>query len=418
MPEVRTGGQGAMQMTLVEMQNDPQGRADYISRVNTNLMSGTGADLYAMDVLPLYKFTENNTLENLDSYMAMDPDFSKSDYRENILDAVRYQNGTWFLPLDYDFNYFTYDATLVPANTKSNFGIDKSFSVESLLKIGMGVYDGTYKLFNLNDYSRSPRNMFTVLLSENIQSYLNLETKKPNFVDGSFTAMLNAEKNYGQQGLIPQGVTGQQNANQQNAGQLRQRATEAPADRFYFKQYNSANLLSLFTRNSGIMRRMAEGGMAMGIDTDDEIAGIQANADGSVPFTYSRAFGINSRSKNKETAWAFLKFLLSRETQTSADMLNSGFPLNNKAREETAELAFAGMFRNSNGVLNDQQRQALTNYRAAVEELSDSVNCFVPQDTSLNDMIAQEVQYYFGGSKNAEEVARVLQNKADLYLNE
>jgi hypothetical protein len=33
-------------------------------------------------------------------------------------------------------------------------------------------------------------------------------------------------------------------------------------------------------------------------------------------------------------------------------------------------------------------------------------------------MIAQEVQYYFGGSRTAEEVARVLQNKADLYLNE
>jgi multiple sugar transport system substrate-binding protein len=192
----------------------------------------------------------------------------------------------------------------------------------------------------------------------------------------------------------------------------------APADRFYFKQYNAVNLRSLFTRSLGMMLRFAEGGMAMGIDTDDEIAGIQANADGSVPFTYSRGFGINSQSKNKETAWAFLKFLLSGEIQGSADMLTSGFPLNNKAREETAALAFSGMFRNSNGVLNDQQSQALINYRAAVERLSDNVNCFVLLDASLNDMIAQEVQYYFGGSRTAEEVSRVLQNKADLYLNE
>ena len=49
MPEVRTGGQGNMQVTRTEIQNDPQGRADYISRINTNLMSGTGADLYAID---------------------------------------------------------------------------------------------------------------------------------------------------------------------------------------------------------------------------------------------------------------------------------------------------------------------------------------------------------------------------------
>jgi multiple sugar transport system substrate-binding protein len=255
--------------------------------------------------------------------------------------------------------------------------------------------------------------MFTALLGENIQSFLNLETKKPNFADGSFAAMLNSVKNYGQQGLIPQGVTGQQ-----DAGQLRQRATGAPADRFYFKQYNAVNLRSLFTRSLGMMLRFAEGGMAMGVDADDEIAGIQANADGSVPFTYSRGFGINSQSKNKETAWAFLKFLLSGEMQVSADMMNTGFPVNNKAREETSDLAFRGLFGNSNGVLNDQERQALTNYKAAAETLSDSINCFVAQDTSLNDMIASEAQYFFGGSRTADEVARVLQNKADLYLNE
>jgi len=98
-------------------------------------------------------------------------------------------------------------------------------------------------------------------------------------------------------------------------------------------------------------------------------------------------------------------------------MMMTGFPINNKAREETAELAFAGMFGNST-TLNDQQRQALTQYKATVEKISDSINCFVAQDTSLNDMIASEVQYYFSGAKNADEVARVLQNKADLYLNE
>jgi multiple sugar transport system substrate-binding protein len=412
MPEVRTGGQGNMQVTRTEIQNDPQGRADYISRVNTNLMSGTGADIYAIDVLPLHKFTENGTLENLDSYMALDPNFHKGDYRENILDAVRYKNGTWFLPLNYGFNYFSYDTTLVPTEIASRFGVDKSFSTEELLKIGMGLYNGAYKIFNINDYSRDSRNMFAVLLGENIQSYLNLETKKPNFVDGSFSGMLNSVKNYGQQGIIPQGVTGQQ-----NVGQLRQQGMGEPTDRFYFKQNNTLNLLSQFTRSLGIVNRMMVGGTVMSIDTDDEIAGIQANADGSVPFTYSRAFGINSQSKNKETAWAFLKFLLSTEMQASGNIMTAGFPINNKAREETAELAFSGMFRNSTA-LNEQQRQALTQYKAAVERLSDSINCFVAQDSSLNDMIASEVQYYFGGSKNADEVARVLQNKADLYLNE
>jgi multiple sugar transport system substrate-binding protein len=408
MPEMRTGGQGGTTITIITDQNDPQSRTDYINRVNTNLMSGTGADLFAMDILPLQKFAANGTLENLDSYMAMDSSFNKSDYRENILDAVCYQNGTWFLPLKYDFNYFAYDATLIPAEIANGFGIDKAFCTEDLLKIGMGLYNGAYKIFNIN----GSRRMSAVLMGENIQTYLDLLNKKSNFVDGSFVAMLESARDYARHGLIPQGV-----ADQQDVEQLLRRSMEEPTDRFYFKQYNSINLLYQFLRSSGVMNRMMGGGTAMGIDTDDKIAGIQANADGSVPFTYRRAFGINSQSKNKETAWAFLKFLLSGEIQDPADLM-IGFSLNNKAREETTELAFKVFFWGSDGVLNEQQSQALTQYKAAVEKMTDSINCFVVRDSSLNEMIASEVQYYLDGSKTADDVARVLQNKADLYLNE
>jgi len=411
MPETRTAQQGNMRVTVTEMQDDPQSKTDYINRVNTNIMSGKGADLYAMDILPLHKFAANGTLENLDSYMTMDPNFNKSDYRKNILDAVRYQNGTWFLPLKYDFNYFAYDATLVPTEIANRFGIDKAFSSEDLLKIGMGLYNGAYKIFNIVGSQR----MFTILLGESIQSYLDLSNKKPNFVDGSFAAMLDSARNYGRQGLIPQGVT-----DQQDAGQLMRRGMEAPTDRFYFKQYNTIYLLTQFSRSLGNMNRMMGSGTAVGIDADDKIAGIQANADGSVPFTYRRALGINSQSKNKETAWAFLKFLLSGEMQDPSDLM-SGFSLNNKVREETAELAFSafmGRPGNSDGGLNEQQSQALAQYKTAVEKMSDSINCFVVRDSSLNEMIASEVQYYFDGSKTADDVARVLQNKADLYLNE
>jgi multiple sugar transport system substrate-binding protein len=408
MPETRTAEQGNMRVTVTSMQDDSQSKTDYISRVNTNLMSGKGDDLYAMDILPLHKFAANGTLENLDSYMAMDPNFNISDYRKNILDAVRNQNGTWFLPIKYDFNYFAYDSTLVPTEIANRFGIDKAFSSEDLLKIGMGLYNGAYKIFNINGSQR----MFNVLLGENIQSYLDLSNKKPNFVDGSFAAMLDSARNYGRQGLIPQGV-----ADQQNAEQLMRRGMEEPTDRFFFKQYNSINLFSQFLRSLGLMNRMMTGGTAMAIDTDDKIAGIQANADGSVPFTYRRAFGINSQSKNKETAWAFLKFLLSGEMQDPADLM-IGFPLNNKVREETTELAFTVFFWDTDGVLNEQQSQALTQYKSAVEKMSDSINCFVVRDSSLNEMITSEVQYYFDGSKTADDVARVLQNKADLYLNE
>ena len=416
MPEIRTSEQGNIRVMNVQSQNDPQGRSDYLSRVNTNMMSNTGADVYAMDILPLQKFSVNGNLENLNPYMETDPGFDKTDYRQNILDALRYHNGTWFLPLDYTFNYYAYDTTLIPAETALNFGPDKAWNSDELFKIGMPLYTGTCKLFNTMDYVQRPAGMagmFSQLLGENIKSFVNLETKTANFTDGKFSGLLESVKRYGEEGYIPRGVTGQQ-----NAGEFMQRAASVPTDRFFFKLNSNFSLVSRFSRGSGRIIRMEAGG-APGIEEDDEIAGIEAIAGGLIPFRYNQGYGINAQSKNKAAAWAFLKFLLAEEMSLSTGLNAMGLPLNNKAREEKAELIFSGAFMGLSGApLNAQQRQGLENYKNAAEKLSDSINTFVIQDTSVNDMIAAEVQYFFSNSRTAEEVARVLQNKVDLYLNE
>ena len=410
MPEVRTMDMGEGHTVVVsERQDLPQGKNDYLNRINTNIMSGAGADIFAMDVIPLHKFVKSGVLENLEPYMDGDPDFNRNDYRLNILEALRCRGGTWFLPLDYIFNYYAYDATLVPAQLAARFGIDKAWSAEELLALGVPLYDGSYKLFNATDFVNGPGGMFYQLLSENMASFVNLETGRPNFTDGGFVRLLSSVGDYGRQGYIPRGITGTRDAEQ-----LMRQMMSAPTDRFFFKLNSNINLISQFLRSIGLMVRMATGGIAQAIDSDDEIAGIQANADGSVPFRYDMAFGINSRSKNREAAWAFMKFLLSKEMQLSTNPYY--LSLNNEARGEKAELAF---FLNSpSRTPNAQQRQALEAYRATVERLSDSINSYLVRDASINDMIIAEAQYFFDGSRNADEVARIIQNKADLYLSE
>ena len=409
-PDVRTGSDGNFMLQSVQIQDDPQSRIDYISRVNTSIMSGTGADLYAMDILPLHKLVNSNVLENLDSYMTLDPDFNKNDYRQNIMEAARYKNGTWFIPLEYNFNYYVYDSTLISSDISGNFGVTKSYSGDDLIKMGMSLYDGTHRLFNLTDYSRGRGGMFNMLLNQNIQSFVNLDTGRSNFLDGRFSSLLKSVRSYGEKGLLPRGVTGQQ------AGTIRQQISEVPADRFYFKHHNSMNLMSGFTREMGIFMRVSVAGSASGVDSNDEIAGIEANADGTVPFRYSKGFSINSHSKNKLAAWTFIKFLLSKDIQVSANTMTFDFPVNNAARTERSEFLFSNLLRGAE--MNAQQRQSLEKYKNTVESLSDMINCFVIQDTSINDMIAQDVQFFFDGSRTAEEVAKVLQNKTELYLSE
>jgi len=254
--------------------------------------------------------------------------------------------------------------------------------------------------------------MFNQLLNENVFYFFNLETGRTNFSDGKFSSLLSSVKNYAEQGYIPRGITGQQ-----EAGQLMRITAEAVTERFFFKLNGSASLISQFLRGTGRIMRV-EGGQARNIDENDEIAGIQSRADGSVPFDYTRGFAINSQSKNKETAWAFIKFLLSKEMQLSNTMLNTGIPVNNEARAEKAELIFSGALYGRAAEMNDQLRHAAENYKAAVEKLSDSINCFAVQDTIINDMISNEARYFFADNRTAQETARILQNRTELYLSE
>ena len=413
MPEIRTGTSGNIQMQNVQIQNDPQSRADYLSRINTNIMSGAGADIYAADIIPLHKFAENGTLENLEPYMNLDPGFNKNEYRQNILNASKYRGGIWFMPMDYNFNYWTYDSTLVPSNTASGFGISKSFSSGDLFNIGIPLYDGSYKLFNTTDFDRGMNGMFNQLLNENMLSFVNMETKQADFSGGDFSALLASVRNYSELGYIPRTVTGQQ-----DAGRVMRQAADAQRDRFFFKLNNNFSLASQYMRSTGRMLMMFSAGSVMSNDDDDKIAGIQANADGSVPYRFNQAFGINSASKNKETAWAFIKFLLSREMQLSTNLNAMGLPVNNEARAEKSEMVFAGSVMGMSGVLNEQSRQSLNEYLAVMESFSDSINSYDMRDTHISDMIASDVQFFIDGSRSADEVAKVLQNKVNLYFSE
>lgn len=406
LPEVRTTQQGDMTISVSQSQDDSQSRADYLSRVNTKIMSGGGADVYAMDILPFHKFAESGTLENLERYMDMDPAFNKEDYRQNIIEAMRYRDGIWFLPVSYNFVYYSYDPTLVPADIAGGFGIDKAWSIKGLIDLGSKMYNGTYKLFNITDYETDGGDLFTRLLREEIDSFVDLETKRANFADGRFAEFLKSVRRYGEQGFVFQGITGHNDAEK-----IIQQMIDAMTslNRTLFKGNVDMVLVDKYRRISGMSQMFS-------VNDDSEIAGIQAYSDGSVRLNNIKAFGINSYSKNKAAAWAFVKFLLSEEFQSSE--WEVALPLNNKAREEREELLFSGAIFGMFEELSARQRQAREDLKTAIEKLSDRINSLAIRDTNIDDMIANEARYFFEGSRNAEETARVLQNKVELYLSE
>jgi multiple sugar transport system substrate-binding protein len=412
MPEIRTAETSNTVVSTVSARNDPVARSDYIARVNTSLMSGEGADVYAMDILPVHKYAGSGQFEDLDAYMKSDAAFNVDNYRKNVIDASYYNGALYFMPMDYAFNFYAYDSTLVPESAIAAFGADSVFSTAQLVELAKPYYDGSTKLFstyaNLNGIVRR-------LWDENYQTIVDIPNKKANFTDGTFASIFNNMQAWAAAGYLPQSVAG-------GNGQGEMPRMGAPTgDRYVFKVKDSFfALMSMFTRGTGANRIVTRGGgAAQDIEDDDQLAGIQANENGLVPYTYTQAYGINANSKNKALAWAFIKFLMSEERQLSGANSPSSLPINNAARAKKAELVLSGaLMGRGSSALNDAQLAALANYRVAIESLSDKINAYVLHDTIIDDMLMPEATYYMEGSRTLDEVARVLQSKVDLYLNE
>lgn len=411
MPEMKSSDQDGQQIQTVSQKEDPQGRSDYISKTSTSLMSGQGADLLAMDVLPIYKYVEAGQLENINEYMEHDPDFQMTDYRENILDALKLKDGIWFLPLNYSFDYYAYDSTLSGAG-QQEYGPDKAFSTRQLMELGKAEFDGVNKIFPAPAYlSGGNGDLFSQLFREQYISFVDMENKTANFSDGKFEELLNDVKALADAGYISRSVN-----QATDTSELLENA-ENPTERFMFKPKTQFALVSQTSPDPEFKVAVNTSEVGSGIEDDDQIAGICAENTGIVPFSYGQAFGINSNSGNKATSWAFLKFLLSYDVQKSPNMSFLSLPLHNQARTDKIGYLYSMMFAEG-GEPDDSVKLAMKGYTDTVEIMSDQINGYTMKDTTIQDMVIKETAYFFDGTKTAGQVCEVLQNKIDLYLNE
>ncbi len=137
--------------------------------------------------------------------------------------------------------------------------------------------------------------------------------------------------------------------------------------------------------------------------------------------TYTMA--VNANSSHKDGAWEFIHFLLKEETQAAwSDMFIQ--PAHRNSFEEWLQeriiykLATKHM---EDGVLltpyyygTDISEEKQAEYRQAVEDARP-----LPLRTRpILTIIQEEAENYFNGSKSAEEVSKIVNNRVQLYLNE
>ena len=138
---------------------------------------------------------------------------------------------------------------------------------------------------------------------------------------------------------------------------------------------------------------------------------------------------ISAKSANKEGAWEFLRYYLTEEYQKGDEMY--GMPVLRQAVLEKLELAKERPFwENEDGTKEYYDRTYwIGDERIILDPLSEeeandlfayieSVTMSDYYDESLSNIISEEADAFFKGDKTAEEVAKIIQSRAQVYINE
>lgn len=366
-------------------------REEFIKKTNTAMLSGNGPDLIQMDQLPIGKYVNKNLLADMGKMMDNDPTFKKEDYFTNVLDGSKVNGSLYGMPLNFFMYGFIGNETVIK---KSGVAFeDHNWSWNQFFEAAEGL-----KAYGDPNYSYSlaanPEGLLNDIVMDQYISFVDEPNGKAKFDSDYFIQLLKQVK-----GLYDKGIATSENVR----SIFREEQINSPSD------YLLALKLSENTAKGYESYRFKSKLYSSPKGEGQEMGGY---------FRGYKTMGINEKSSVKEEAWDFVKFMLSEEMQGSK---STGFPLNKEVyKQQVTQLLKDGKVEDHpdgflSGLVFTITAQDIEGLDIFLEQAKYPVAFNRDQ---VQEIIAQESKAYFSGQKSAEAVAKLLQNRISLYLNE
>mgnify|MGYP000521153074 CR=1 FL=1 len=373
-------------------------REKYINALNTQILSGKGPDIIFTGWLPYEKYVSKNTLANLSELMAKDKNFDSSKYYSNIFDGMKINKNIYALPITFSFSAFIANTDIL---AKNSITIDDSkWTWTDFREIAQKVTDSKTGRTALPNVSYS--DLLDMVTRGNYGNFVDRQAKKSKFNSHEFIDMLNIVKSFGDGKIASKGT-------KQDMGEILD-AAQRGALVFYPQNISDYMFWGLFKNVF-----------------NDKLSLFDFPSEGngsSGEFSSDNSYGISNSSKYKEKAWEFLKILLSDDIQSSMEL--RGFSVNKEAQQKKAQQVMdmtgngnikvmMGSSSSSKPIAPSQITQADVDY---INNIINGLKTYTSVDTNIANIVQDETKAFFSGSKTAEEVARLIQNRVDTYLGE
>ncbi len=377
-----------------------------LTKLTTEIMAGTMPDIIALDGLPYQQMAARGLLEDLYPYIDRDSEISRDDFLPNVLRAL--EEGGKLCSTVTTFTVATLAGASRVVGDEPGWSFDELRAALATMPEGCTVLD---EFTTSGDILRAE-------LTIDSDYYIDWESGKVNFDSEAFTDLLEFSK------LFPN----------------------------YFDSYNYN-----WDEYESESVRIADGRqllVKMNLGSFDDILSTEAQFGGSMTYigyptvsgvgsylNIQSGYGISSACTDKETAWQFLRGFMTENALRNTGYY-WGFPANRKLLEKKLEEAMTVEYRKDgqgNYILDDNGERipesrggfwgegmdepiefyALTQEQAdKVMEVIEKTDKLYMENTAVLDIIFEQTDAFYSGQKTAAEVAKIVQGKMLIYVNE
>ena len=383
--------------TTAEAEEGASTTADYIRALNTELLSGKGADLLVLDGLPVDSYIEKGVLTDLSDILK--PMMDSGELLENIMNCYADQDGKMYgIPARFSVPILYGDDDVIKAmsglDTLQQYAQENPDTPFMLAAGKTFTYDELAKLLLSINYEEIVGDG-SKLNKESVVKFLNTVQIAGN----SLEATMETEP------IFP--VTEEE---------LKEWLVSAAP--YWAKR-------SFYMGNYPIQDHIVAAEDIKGIDGLFYPTSMVSDYGKTIStvnglFIPSGMIGVNSASGQSEMAKDFVKFLLSEEEQNTD--LGNGFPVNAKSLDNWCGKVLdytTGLSMNVNGEdimlsADSPTKEEITQFIDMARELRVPLNI----DRVFKEMILDEAKAFFAGSVTAEKAADAICTKANTYRAE
>lgn len=351
---------------------------DSLIRVYRDIASGDIADMYLMSpssICSIESLVAQDVFVDLYPFLDDDPAISRDDFFATLLETVQQDDALFCFPI----NYALKGIWGLPEYSDSNrFPIDRIPELHRL-------YPENDMLFG----ALSAMELIDMELSQNLDLYVNWETRECDFTSERFLNVLEAAYHLPQYRPADRDemidyVTG----------------VYLLEGRQFFAPYTVSGFEAYLMMTAGV-----DGEVDVVFNPYDSDMVSMTLTDSEVVLDIGNSFAISSTCSDPDTAWQFLRTFLELEYQQSLPAGNASLPINVHAF--TAE---------TDGLLAEGKGTEAGFGR--ILELIESAKAVSLYDSQIPFIVNEEVSAYFSDEKTAEEVAGMIQGRVSAYLAE